>query len=179
LRVPVVRRFLAAPLALGFAAVFLVAVFLAEVFFAPVLAVERFALPVAAAETAPSSTGHLPVITRSAASATASAISAPSFVALVITELAALLAVSAASIPASLIALRAFGLALIAAAAAASPAASISLLIAAFAILSTVEFFDFEDLVDFEDWGFEAFELLFRVVLLAMETSIPGRSIDT
>jgi hypothetical protein len=85
-----------------------------------------------------SSIGHLPDMTRCAASATASAISAPSFVALDITDLAALSAVSAASIPASLIALRAFGLALIAAAAAASPAASISLLIAAFASLSTV-----------------------------------------
>ena len=84
------------------------------------------------------STLHLPVITRCAASATASAISEPSLVALAITLLAAWDAVSAASRPASRIARRAFGLALIAAAAAASPAASISLLIAALASLSTV-----------------------------------------
>lgn len=75
---------------------------------------------------------------RCAASATASAISEPSRVALLITELAALLALSAASKPASRIFFRALGLALIAAAAAASPAASISLLIAAFASLSNV-----------------------------------------
>jgi hypothetical protein len=81
---------------------------------------------------------HLPLITRFAASVTASAISAPSLVALDNTDLAALSAVSAASIPASRIALRAFGLALMAAAAAARPAASISLLIAAFASLSVV-----------------------------------------
>jgi len=81
---------------------------------------------------------HLPVITRCAASATASAISEPSLVALAIMLLAACDAVSAASRPASRIARRAFGLALIAAAAAASPAASISLLIAPLASLSTV-----------------------------------------
>jgi hypothetical protein len=81
---------------------------------------------------------HLPDITRWAASATASAISEPSLVALAITLLAAWDAVSAASRPASRIARRALGLALIAAAAAARPAASISLLIAAFANLSTV-----------------------------------------
>ena len=81
---------------------------------------------------------HLPVITRCAASATASAISEPSFVALAMTLVAACDAVSAASSPASRIARRAFGLALIAAAAAARPAASISLLIAALASLSTV-----------------------------------------
>ena len=75
---------------------------------------------------------------RCAASATASAISEPSLVALLMTELAALLAVSAASSPASRILRRALGLALIAAAAAASPAASISLLIAALASLSSV-----------------------------------------
>jgi hypothetical protein len=80
----------------------------------------------------------LPDITFCAASATASAISEPSLVALDITDFAALSAASAASIPASLIALRALGLALIAAAAAASPAASISLLIAALASLSAV-----------------------------------------
>ena len=97
------------------------------------------------------SSGHLPDMTRCAASETASAISAPRRVALVITELAALLAVSAASIPASLIAFRAFGLALIAAAAAARPAASISLLIAAFAILSTVVSLDFDLDDDFDD----------------------------
>jgi hypothetical protein len=81
---------------------------------------------------------HLPDMTRWAASATASAISAPSLVALVTMLLAACDAVSAASSPASRIARRAFGLALIAAAAAASPAASISLLIAALASLSAV-----------------------------------------
>jgi hypothetical protein len=79
---------------------------------------------------------HLPDITRCAASATASAISEPSFVALVATALAACDAVSAASSPASRIFLRAAGLAAIAAAAAVSPAASISLLIAALASLS-------------------------------------------
>ena len=81
---------------------------------------------------------HLPDITRCAASATASAISEPSLVALATTLLAACVAVSAASSPASRIARRALGLALIAAAAAARPAASISLLIAALASLSTV-----------------------------------------
>jgi hypothetical protein len=81
---------------------------------------------------------HLPDMTRCAASATASAISEPSFVALAIMFVAACEAVSAASSPASRIARRAFGLALIAAAAAARPAASISLLIAALASLSTV-----------------------------------------
>ena len=81
---------------------------------------------------------HLPDMTRCAASATASAINVPSFVALATTLLAACEAVSAASRPASRIARRAFGLALIAAAAAARPAASISLLIAALASLSTV-----------------------------------------
>jgi len=86
---------------------------------------------------------NLPDITRCAASATASAISEPSFVALCIIDLAALSAVSAASMPASLIAFRAFGLAAIAAAAAVRPAASISLLIAPLAILFIVSF-DFE-----------------------------------
>jgi hypothetical protein len=113
------------------------------------LAVERLAVDLRApllrdedaAEVArldPSSAVHLPDITRCAASATASAINVPSFVALAITLLAACEAVSAASSPASRIALRALGLALIAAAAAARPAASISLLIAALASLSTV-----------------------------------------
>ena len=87
---------------------------------------------------------HLPLITRWAASATASAIREPSLVALATTLLAAWLAVSAASRPASRIARRALGLALIAAAAAASPAASISLLIAALASLSTVSLLDEE-----------------------------------
>jgi hypothetical protein len=94
---------------------------------------------------------HLPDMTRCAASATASAISEPSLVALDITDFAALSALSAASIPASLIALRALGLALIAAAAAASPAASISLLIAALASFSVVDLDEPEDdLDDFE-----------------------------
>ena len=52
---------------------------------------------------------------------------------------AAWLAVSAASMPASRMARRALGLAAIAVAAAVRPAASISLLIAALAILSTVD----------------------------------------
>ncbi len=86
----------------------------------------------------PLSSDHFPDNTRCAASATASAISDPSRVALDTTVVAAWLAESAASIPASRIFLRADGLALIAAAAAASPAASISLLIAALVILSTV-----------------------------------------
>ena len=88
---------------------------------------------------------HLPDITRCAASATASAISEPSLVALAIMLVAAWDAVSAASRPASRIARRAFGLALIAAAAAARPAASISLLIAALASLSTVALPELED----------------------------------
>lgn len=96
-------------------------------------------------EDAPASIDHLPLITRLAASVTASAISAPNFVALDKTDFAALSAVSAASIPASRIALRAFGLALIAAAAAARPAASISLLIAAFASFSVVLFDEPDD----------------------------------
>lgn len=94
---------------------------------------------------------HLPLITRCAASATASAISDPNLVALDSTDFAALSAVSAASIPASRIALRAFGLALIAAAAAARPAASISLLIAALASFSVVlldELGDFDRVLD-------------------------------
>ena len=95
-------------------------------------------LPELALELASPSMLHLPDITRCAASATASAISEPSFVALETTLLAAVDAVSAASSPASRIFLRAAGLAAIAAAAAVNPAASISLLIAAFASLSTV-----------------------------------------
>lgn len=91
---------------------------------------------------APASSDHLPDITRCAASATASAISEPSLVALAATLVAACWAVSAASSPASRILRRAAGLALIAAAAAARPAASISLLIAALASLSTVVLFE-------------------------------------
>ncbi|HEY1142584.1 MAG TPA: hypothetical protein VGE68_00975 [Sphingomicrobium sp.] len=87
-----------------------------------------------------SSSVHLPDRTRCAASATASAISEPSFDAFETTELAAACALSAASRPASRILRRAAGLALIAAAAAASPAASISRLIAALASLSKVSF---------------------------------------
>jgi hypothetical protein len=83
-------------------------------------------------------------MTRCAASATASAISEPSFVALETTLLAACDALSAASSPASRIFLRAAGLAAIAAAAAVNPAASISLLIAALASLSTVLSFERE-----------------------------------
>jgi hypothetical protein len=113
---------------------------------------------------------HLPDITRCAASATASAISEPSFVALEATLLAACCAVSAASSPASRIALRAFGLAAIAAAAAVKPAASISLLIAALAILSIVslpderEELDLEE-PDLEELDFEDLEELLRAAL--------------
>jgi hypothetical protein len=107
----------------------------------PLLRVPLELLPVEV----PASIDHLPLITRCAASATASAISDPNLVALDSTDFAALSAVSAASIPASRIAFRALGLALIAAAAAASPAASISLLMAALASFSVV---DFEGLAD-------------------------------
>jgi hypothetical protein len=93
----------------------------------------------------PSSAVHLPDSTRCAASATASAMIEPSFVALDTTLLAACDAVSAASRPASRILRRAAGLALIAAAAAARPAASISLLIAAFAKRSSVSFVPEDD----------------------------------
>jgi hypothetical protein len=172
------RRLVAAPAALVLpdADVFAAVRFTVERFAVDLFAVERLAVDRLAGLRAAgradvveptSSIGHLPVITRSAASATASAINAPRRVALVITELAAWLAVSAASIPASLIALRALGLALIAAAAAASPAASISLLIAAFAILSTVESFDF----DFDD--------PFRVLDFAIANLPFGHAIDT
>jgi hypothetical protein len=105
---------------------------------------------------------HLPVITRCAASATASAISEPNLVALAITLVAACDAVSAASSPASRIARRAFGLALIAAAAAARPAASISLLIAALASLSTVSLLL---LLPLDDVLFEEREVLLRADL--------------
>jgi hypothetical protein len=88
------------------------------------------------------SSAHFPDRTRCAASATASAISDPSFEALLIICVAAALALSAASRPASRIAFRAFGLAAIAAAAAVNPAASISRLIAALAILSIVDLFE-------------------------------------
>jgi hypothetical protein len=116
-------------------------------------AVERFAVDLRAGFAplldpddvdAEPSIDHLPDITRCAASATASAINAPSFVALDAIALAACDAVSAASRPASRIFLRAAGLAAIAAAAAVSPAASISLLIAAFASLSIVALFEVE-----------------------------------
>ena len=106
---------------------------------------------------------HLPDITRCAASATASAMSAPSFVALDAIALAACEAVSAASRPASRIFLRAAGLAAIAAAAAVRPAASISLLIAAFASLSIVALFDVErddDELEVEPEELEREELL-------------------
>jgi hypothetical protein len=110
------------------------------------------------------SIGHLPDMTFCAASATASAISEPSLVALAVTDFAAFSALSAASIPASLIALRALGLAAIAAAAAVSPAASISLLIAALASLSIVS-------SDFEDFELDEFEADVRLVDLAIATS--------
>ena len=101
--------------------------------------VELAEVELAEVELSPSSV-HLPESTRCAASATASAISDPSFDALETTLLAAAWAESAASSPASRILRRAAGLALIAAAAAASPAANISRLIAAFASLSRVSF---------------------------------------
>jgi hypothetical protein len=112
----------------------------------------RVAPPAELARAVPplSSSDHLPVITRWAASATASAISSPSLLAVDMTLVAACEAASAASSPASRILRRAAGLALIAAAAAASPAPSISRLIAAFAILSTVvDFLDRDD--DFDE----------------------------
>jgi len=102
------------------------------------------ALPDPAEVEAEPSIDHLPDITRCAASATASAISEPSLVALETTLLAACDALSAASSPASRIFLRAAGLAAIAAAAAVNPAASISLLIAALASFSTVLSFERE-----------------------------------
>ncbi|MBA3730724.1 MAG: hypothetical protein H0W92_07990, partial [Sphingomonas sp.] len=92
---------------------------------------------------------HLPDNTRCAASATASAISDPSFETLLITLVVAALALSAASMPASWIARRALGLAAIAAAAAVSPAAIISRLIAALAILSKLTFEDDDPFLDF------------------------------
>jgi hypothetical protein len=114
---------------------------------------------------------HLPDMTRCAASATASAMIEPSFVALDITLLAACDAVSAASSPASRILRRADGLALIAAAAAANPAASISLLIAALASLSTVSLAeDFEELEELE-------ERFFVVLAIALSPSRAGISL--
>lgn len=119
---------------------------------------------------------HLPLITRCAASATASAISDPSFVALAIIDFAAFSVVSAASIPASRIALRAVGLAAIAAAAAVRPAASISLLIAALASFSVV---DFVELDDFEP-VLELFEDVDPLLLLdfAIANLLLGAAID-
>ena len=114
-----------------------------------------------------SSSTHLPLITRWAASATASAIREPRRVALDIAVVAALDAASAASSPASRILRRADGLALIAAAAAASPAASISRLIAAFAILSTVLSPEPDDAPE-PDFFADDFEELFLVVDFAI-----------
>jgi hypothetical protein len=111
------------------------------------------------ADEPPSSSLHLPVSTRCAASATASAISDPSRVALDTAAVAARDVVSAASRPASRILRRAAGLALIAAAAAASPAASISRLIAAFAILSIVSLVDDEELFFLPDLAMPALPL--------------------
>jgi hypothetical protein len=130
---------------------------------------------------------HLPDITRCAASATASAISEPSFVALDATLLAACCAVSAASSPASRIALRAFGLAAIAAAAAVKPAASISLLIAALAILSIVSDLDEREALvleepDLEDPDLEELDLEEPEELLRADLAIaylPRRATKT
>jgi hypothetical protein len=142
------------------------------------LAVERFAVdlrappradePELVLALAPPSIDHLPDMTRCAASATASAISEPSFVALDATLLAACCAVSAASRPASRIALRAFGLAAIAAAAAVKPAASISLLIAAFAILSIVALPDELEELDLEEPDLEVLEDLEELLRAAL-----------
>jgi len=113
---------------------------------------------------------HLPDMTRCAASATASAIIEPSFVALDITLVAACDAVSAASSPASRILRRADGLALIAAAAAANPAASISLLIAALANLSTVS--------DLDDDVFEVdLEVLRADLAIALSPSVRRKTL--
>jgi hypothetical protein len=140
-----------------------------ERFAAGFRAVERFAVDLRAGLAAvleelddvdaEPSIDHLPDITRCAASATASAIIAPSLVALEAIALAACDAVSAASSPASRIFLRAAGLALIAAAAAASPAASISLLIAALASLSIVALPELEPERDADELEREVEEL--------------------
>ncbi|HET7606306.1 MAG TPA: hypothetical protein VFK28_09590, partial [Sphingomicrobium sp.] len=130
--------------ALGLAAVFRAAGLRVDVLFRVPLALRaglRRAAPLLAAawgRALESSSAHFPDITRCAASATASAMSAPSLVTLAVMLLAACEALSAASSPASRILRRAAGLAAIAAAAAVRPAASISLLIAALASLSTV-----------------------------------------
>jgi hypothetical protein len=139
--------------------------------------VERRVLPDLAPPLAPTtdstSAVHLPDMIRCAASATASAISDPSLVALEATLLAACCAVSAASRPASRIARRALGLALIAAAAAARPAASISLLIAALASLSTVLLFELElERDDVDELGFDLEELF--LVDFAIASLPPG-----
>jgi len=118
---------------------------------------------------------HLPDITRCAASATASAMIAPSLVALDTTLLAAWVAVSAASSPASRILRRADGLALIAAAAAASPAASISLLIAALASLSTVAFFDRDE--DEDDFEVDLEELFRADFAIALSPSVRRKTL--
>jgi hypothetical protein len=129
--------------------------------------------PPPAPTTDSTSADHLPDMIRCAASATASAISDPSLVALEATLLAACCAVSAASSPASRIARRAFGLALIAAAAAARPAASISLLIAALASLSTVLLLEFElERDDVDELGFDLEELF--LVDFAIASLPPG-----
>lgn len=120
---------------------------------------------------------HLPDITRCAASATASAMMDPSFVALDTMLLAACEAVSAASSPASRILRRAAGLALIAAAAAARPAASISLLIAAFASLSTVLSLEREDPLEPELEEVEREELLRGDFAIFSLPASPGKTL--
>jgi hypothetical protein len=120
---------------------------------------------------------HLPLITRCAASATASAMIEPSLVALDTMLLAACDAVSAASRPASRILRRAEGLALIAAAAAARPAASISLLIAALASLSTVEAFELDELP--EDFVEDDLDELLRADLaMSSSPSVGGKTLQ-
>jgi hypothetical protein len=143
-------------------------------------AVERFAVVLRAGfaallepdeAVAEPSIDHLPDMTRCAASATASAMSAPSFVALEAIAFAACDAVSAASSPASRIFLRAAGLAAIAAAAAVNPAASISLLIAALASLSTV------DLLEREFEELEREELLRADLAIAFSPSVAEKTL--
>ena len=120
---------------------------------------------------------HLPDITRCAASATASAMIEPSFVALDTMLVAACDAVSAASRPASRILRRADGLALIAAAAAARPAASISLLIAALASLSTVESLELDELP--EDFVEDDLDELLRADLAMVSSpSVGGKTLQ-
>ena len=111
-------RFFALLAALRFGAALLFVALLAVLRLAVLLrAVDFLARVAGLAELLPAaSSDHFPDITRCAASATASAINAPSLLALDMTLVAAAEALSAASRPASRILRRAAGLALIAAA---------------------------------------------------------------